>query len=321
MDEFTFINSIKQNYYRQSTLIKGIGDDAAVFRQVSNDIVTAVDTFVENIHFTRETMSAFSIGYRVLAANISDMAAMGAKPTFYLVSVVIPQHWKIEEVQEIFRGMSYLSRKYKMDLIGGDTVSGKELSISISVIGYVKKGKARYRSLSKPGDIVFVTGTLGDSQAGLYILMNNGKYKNEEYFINRHQKPSPRIDFVQNLSHLDRLALNDVSDGIVSEAAEIANESQVNIILKSENIPTSKYFDQFPIQLQNKWKFSGGEDFEIFGTVAVDDWNDVKRTAYHSKVPVTKIGYVDTHEKQGKVFLKKDNKIKQISKQGYIHLK
>src|SRR5690625_3253316 len=165
MDEFSFIDSIKQPYYHQSGLIKGIGDDAAVFRQRSQDIVTAVDTFVDGVHFSRRTMLPYHIGYRALAANISDMAAMGATPSFYLVSITIPKTWESNELREIFEGMKLLAKKYQMDLIGGDTVSGGELVISITVIGYVNEKRARYRNLAKNGDTVFVTGTVGDSQA------------------------------------------------------------------------------------------------------------------------------------------------------------
>ena len=162
MDEFSFINLIKQDYYTQSTLIKGVGDDGAVFRQSSKDIVTAMDTFVEDIHFSRKTMRPFYIGYRALAANISDLAAMGASPAFYLVSIIIPKSWSEDELLQIFTGMKTLAKTFNMDLIGGDTVSGQQLSISITVIGYVQRGKARYRSSAQDGDIVFVTGTLGD---------------------------------------------------------------------------------------------------------------------------------------------------------------
>jgi len=322
MDEFSFINSIKQPYYRQSTLQKGIGDDAAVFRQTSNDIVTAVDTFVEGIHFAKKTMPAFYIGYRALAATLSDLAAMGANPAFYLVSIVIPKGWhEDDKLQEIFRGMDCLASKYGLDLIGGDTVSGLELTISITVIGYVQKNKARYRSLSKPGDIVFVTGTLGDSQAGLYILMNEGNYVNEEYFIQRHQTPIPRIDFVKSFANIKRIALNDISDGVASEAREIANESQVNIILNIEKIPMSKDFNQFPLHLQNKWKLFGGEDFEILGTVPVKNWPEIKMAGKQTNVQVTKIGYVDDEKKEGQVFLQESNQIYPLHKQGYTHLK
>src|SRR5690625_3696014 len=98
MDEFTFIDSIKQNVYKQPTIVKGIGDDGAVFRQTTKDIVTALDTFVEGIHFTRETITPYQLGYRVLATNLSDLAAMGALPAFYLVSITIPKTWNEKEL-------------------------------------------------------------------------------------------------------------------------------------------------------------------------------------------------------------------------------
>src|SRR5699024_45909 len=133
MDEFSFIKSIKQHTYKQASLLKGIGDDAAVFRQMSQDIVTATDMMVEDVHFSRETTSAFQVGYRALAINLSDLAAMAAKPAFYLVSVVVPSHWPTRDIQEIFNGMKQIAVNHHMDLIGGDTVSGKELCVSVTV--------------------------------------------------------------------------------------------------------------------------------------------------------------------------------------------
>src|SRR5699024_4540586 len=109
MDEFEFINHIKPSKYRQPSLQKGIGNDAAVVRANNEENVTAVDTFVENIHFSDKTMPPFYIGYRALAANISDMAAMGATPTFYLVSIVIPNTRNNSFIQEIYKGMEYLA--------------------------------------------------------------------------------------------------------------------------------------------------------------------------------------------------------------------
>lgn len=322
MDEFTFINSIKQNYYRQPSMVKGIGDDGAVFRQTSQDIVTAVDTFVEDVHFSKKTVPPTSIGYRALAANISDLAAMCATPAFYLVSIVIPDTWAEDDILKIFKGMEELANIYQMDLIGGDTVSGKELSISITVIGYVNKGKSSYRSISREGDMVFVTGTLGDSQAGLHILMNDGDYINKDYFIKRHQRPSPRIKIAQELSHLSRVSLNDISDGIANEAAEIAEASHVNIILYEENIPVSADFCQFPKKLQDQWKYFGGEDFELLGTVAKKDWNMVKNIAEKTGIDIVEIGHVERSKyADGLVYLQANNEKRLLSKDGYIHLK
>ncbi|WP_188455042.1 thiamine-phosphate kinase [Virgibacillus oceani] len=319
MDEFSFINSIKQSTYKQSTLLKGVGDDAAVFRQSSKDIVTAVDTFVEGIHFSRKTMDPFHIGNRALAANISDMAAMGASPVFYLVSIVIPSHWTEDELSQIYRGMQSLAKQYKIDLIGGDTVSGNELTISITVIGYAACGKARYRSTAVEGDIVFVTGTLGDSIAGYHILMNPGQFINKNYYYRRHQMPDPRVAFALELEDLQRVALNDISDGIANEAAEIAEASGVSITINYQQIPTSDSFSQFTVNQQRNWPLFGGEDFELLGAVPKRDWPLVQQAAQRTQTMVTEIGYVDIGKEL--VYLQEENGRKPLNKKGYTHFK
>ncbi|WP_152657874.1 thiamine-phosphate kinase [Oceanobacillus sp. CFH 90083] len=319
MDEFSFIDAIKPTAYKQSALIKGIGDDAAVFRSTS-DIVTTVDTFVENIHFSLETMDPFHIGYRVLAANISDLAAMGAEPAFYLVSMCIPKKWKQHALEEIYRGMDELASKYRMDLIGGDTVSSDCLMISITAIGYVPKERARYRSDAKPDDIVFTTGTLGDSRAGLEILLQGKEYKDKDYFIKRHRLPEPRVGFVLDLREIDRMALNDISDGISNEANEIAEASGVELTIIEEKIPVSDSFHQFSEAQQHEWKLSGGEDFELLGTVSEVHWPRMQEVASLAGTSVHQIGYVRKAEKPC-VLIQSDGETKQLTKSGYTHLK
>ncbi|MEN1969465.1 thiamine-phosphate kinase [Lentibacillus sp. N15] len=320
MDEFSLINSLKQASYKQASLIKGVGDDMAIFRQTSQDIVTAVDTFVENIHFSRATMDPFYVGYRALAANVSDLAAMGSKPAFYLVSIVIPSHWKTEEIQQIFRGMKKMAGHFQMDLIGGDTVSGKELSISITVIGYVPRDKARYRHLARSGDVVFVTGTLGDSRAGLHILKNPDDYKDRDFYIQRHRKPAPRVSFAMNLTYVSRVALNDISDGIANEAAEIANGSGVTLVLDFAKLPVSDEFHQFTASQQRTWSLFGGEDFELIGTVPRSDWPLVVQAAESTRTRITEIGYV-TERCSEMVYLQENDQKRPLEKQGYTHLK
>lgn len=320
MDEFSLIQKIKQNHYRQSSLVKGVGDDAAVLRETSHDLVVTVDTFVEGVHFTKETMDAFHIGYRGLAANFSDMAAMGAAPLYYLVSIVVPRGWEEDSISDIFKGMKQLAVQHDTDLIGGDTVSGNELVLSITVIGKVEKNAARYRSDAEAGDIVFVTGTLGDASAGLHLLQHKIKMNGRDYFINRHRVPIPRIEFARGLAHLKRMALNDVSDGIASEAHEIAEASQVSIILKDKSIPVHPSFTQFSPDLQSKWKYFGGEDFELLGTVSQTEWPKVQKTAEALNLKISEIGYV-THKEIDNVYLKKDGVLKPLIKAGYTHLK
>ncbi|WP_254843930.1 MULTISPECIES: thiamine-phosphate kinase [Virgibacillus] len=322
VDEFQFINTIKQNYYRQSSVVKGIGDDAAVFRQNTKDIVTAVDTFVEGVHFRKDTMSAYDIGFRALVANISDLAAMGAQPAFYLVSIVFPSHWSPQEVQHIFQGMKAIGRSYNMDLIGGDTVSGNELVLTITVIGYVEKAQARYRHHARAGDIVFVTGTLGDSQAGYHIITNQKKYKDAAYYTERHRRPVPRVDFALGIPRTVRVALNDVSDGIANEAAEIATASDVSMQLFDEAIPVHESFHQFSKSKQYQWKYFGGEDFELIGTVAATNWDILVDTAKRVNLQLTQIGKVFYEPEYNHVYINKGNQqLERLLQKGYNHLK
>ncbi|CQR47444.1 Thiamine-monophosphate kinase [Paraliobacillus sp. PM-2] len=322
MDEFKFIDLIKQKNYQHPTIVKGIGDDAAVFRQPYLDTVTAVDTFVENIHFSRQTMTPYHVGYRLLAANISDMAAMGALPAYYMISIVVPNHWSEEDLRNIYDGMQEIASVYKMDLIGGDTVSGKELVLSVTIIGFVEQNKVRYRSAMQEDDVLFVTGTLGDASAGLHLLLNQNKHLDLKVsnLIERHQKPTPRIAFARKLQSLKRVALNDVSDGISNEANELAEASQLTVYIHYDQLPMHEALHQFKPEQIKYFMLSGGEDFELIGSVAPKDWETVKEAAKLTNTNITKIGYVTSNEAtNGSVFLIENEEVIRLNKDGYTH--
>src|SRR5699024_10360389 len=171
-------------------------------------------------------------------------------------------------------------------------------------------------------DLVFVTGTLGDSRAGLHILQSDQKYEQADYFIKRHRYPTPRIHFSLGLRDIDRIALNDISDGIVSEAAEIAEASEVNLILEEESLPVSKAFEQFTEKERVDWKLYGGEDFELLAVTAEENWASIKDIAKETDTRVTRIGYVEALEEESKdrLYLVKKGKRQPISKRGYRHL-
>ncbi|SEU04777.1 thiamine-monophosphate kinase [Salinibacillus kushneri] len=322
MDEFSFIDSITQKYYRQSSLIKGIGDDAAVVRPVNGfDMITASDTMVEGIHFRLTTMNPYHIGYRILGANLSDLAAMGCDPAYYMVSIVIPKNWSQKQLEEVYSGMHDHARQYQMDLIGGDTVSGNELVITVTVYGYVPKNRSRYRSYAYEGDYIFVTGHLGDSAYGLHLLLEQKKAENRDYFIRRHQMPNPRVHFAQELQSLKRLCLNDVSDGIASEANEIAQASRISLELNYSAFPIRPEIKQYSLEDQKKWVLSGGEDFELLGTVAKEDWVKVQAAADKTNTKVTNIGVVKESRNNPQVLLIQSNGQKEkLKRSGYVHL-
>lgn len=321
MEEFQFIESIRQSFYRNQQIIRGIGDDAAVYRQPYQDIVTAVDTFVEGVHFSKKTMDPFHVGYRVLAANISDMAAMGAEPISYLISIVVPTSWTDHELKEVYRGLNTIAKEFKIDLIGGDTVSGEQLVLTVTINGAVERDKARYRNAMQAEDVIFVTGTLGDSAAGLSILLTENKTVNEtDYLIKRHRMPSPRVAFASGLSELNRVALNDISDGIASEANELAQASNLTVYLEQDKLPVSKQLNQFDPQCRLNYVLSGGEDFELIGSVAKQDWDKVVDIAEQTQTPVTKVGTVlDQPSKNGYVYLYHQGQYKQLKPSGYVH--
>lgn len=317
MEEFELIRRLSPTYYRQSSVVKGIGDDAFVFRS-SEDVVFTTDTMVEDVHFSKSTMAPHAVGYRALAANISDLAAMGSVPAFYSVSIVVAPEWTEEEIIELYDGMEELAREYKMDLIGGDTVGGKQLVVSITAHGYLRKHKARYRSAARPGDLLFVTGTLGDSRAGLEELMNP-RSSVSDFLIGRHRYPRPRAFFAARLEGLKRLCLNDVSDGIASEANEIADASHVTIHINKEQLPVSDQLrDAYPGRA-TEWALSGGEDFELLGTVAKEEKEQFLLIAEETGTPVSFIGTVSEKNAPG-VLLHSEKGTETLLPTGYTHL-
>lgn len=323
-DEFSFIDRIRpKTIHQQDLLITGIGDDAAVYHpHPTTSQIICTDTLVEGIHFTNQTMSPFQIGYKALAVNISDIAAMGGTPLFYLVSIAIPKEWEEDGLFEIYKGMQNIADTYKMDLIGGDTVSSMHsLMITVTVIGETEKGKQLLRSQAKDGDIVFVTGTIGDSSAGLELLLSKGKdfneyKKHEKFLVERHQLPNPRVEIGRILSTLSRVSLNDISDGISSEANEIAEASGVTLTLNADELPLSKELSEYAGERALNLALYGGEDFELIGTMSSDDWNILNQKG---QPLLKKVGYVTAGSP--KVMLNKEGALIPLEKKGYNHFK
>lgn len=327
-DEYDFIQQIRPDETFQSDLVEGIGDDAAIVKQNDQfEQVICQDTMVEGIHFRKDTMASDHIGYKALAANISDVAAMGAIPQFYLVSIAVPkENWSDEEVYHLFNGMKRLGDRFSMDLIGGDTVSSSsDLMLTVTVIGKVERGYALRRSNAQVGDIVFVTGYLGESAAGLSLLMSHGLdnhtyTQSEKRLIEKHQTPSPQVAIGRLLAELRiEASLNDISDGIATEANEIMEASDVAIEIDYDKMPRSEAFcDIVPSEAkQADYVLFGGEEFELIGTVRAADWPPFKEACERNQLPITPIGQVI----QGKpaVYLKQGSRYQRLTKQGYNH--
>jgi thiamine-monophosphate kinase len=321
-DEFAFIKAITPKNKQSEDIVVGIGDDAAIFRSVIGfDTIACTDTMVEGVHFKRETMDSFHIGYKAIAANISDIAAMGGIPLFYLVSIAIPKQWDETNLIEIYKGMEQLATEFEMNLIGGDTVSTSgPLVVNVTVIGKVECGKGIKRSHAKPGDVVFITGTTGDSAAGLHILLNEKTRNNDtDTLVQKHQMPKPNVKIGRILQHAKRVALNDISDGTASEAIEIAEASGVDLLLYEEHLPLSKEILSFGREQALRWGLFGGEDYELIGTIDTHSWNKIKNECDALSINITKVGEV--LKGNGKAFLKTADKTEQLLKQGFNHFR
>ncbi|MBU9713545.1 thiamine-phosphate kinase [Evansella tamaricis] len=328
-NEMKWIQSITPQKYHQPSLKVGIGDDAAIYHtEEGMETVVAVDTMVEGIHFTKKTMSMKAIGHKALAVNISDLAAMGAIPRYYLVSIAIPKEgWGKKELADIYSGMSEIGDLHRMDLIGGDTVSIKStLVITVTAIGIVEKGRRLVRANAKPGDVVFVTGPLGLSAFGLEHLLNEGLCTMEDEklwpYIKAHQFPVPQVKAGRLLAESNfRISLNDISDGLASETMEIAEASGVSIELQWNAIPTGTTLKEKSRDEQEKWILYGGEDFQLIGTVGKENWDELWKKFQENQLPLYAIGQINDSKGIVKVeLINNAGNRDTLTKTGYDHL-
>lgn len=277
--EFGFINRFKHIF---DNLLKngeyGIGDDCAVIPINSEEnLIVTTDMLTEDIHFLRNDISAYELGYKSAAVNISDIAAMGGVPVCSFLSVAIPVDCDVEYLDNFMQGFYEISKKYNMALLGGDTTkSAKYLTINVTVIGKCKRGKEKLRSMAKEGDIICTTNYLGDSAGGLQIILNNLKdSKNDsiKYLLECHHKPEPRIPEGQFLAKYECVhAMMDISDGIASDLNHILEQSTyIDAIVSLNDIPISCALRdigaKYNLDIVNL-ATCGGEDYELLFTVA-----------------------------------------------------
>ncbi|MFO6498065.1 MULTISPECIES: thiamine-phosphate kinase [Bacillus] len=324
MDEFELIHKIAPRSLSHQEIEIGIGDDAAVYHSKNGyQEIVCLDTMVDGVHFLSSHSTPAEIGYKALAVNISDVAAMGGFPKFYLVSIAVPSGWNDADIEAMYEEMNQLAKLYQMDLIGGDTVATNgQMVITVTVIGEIKKGTACLRSHAQPGDVVFVTGELGSSAAGLSFLLEKIPVKDErqaQYFIARHKRPTPKVEAGLICSRYQHVALNDISDGLASELNEIAEASRVSIDIYQDLIPVHSDLHT----LHNGWEewvLFGGEDYELVGTISSDQWEHFYEECSKHRIPVCQIGRI-RQSGDAQVFYHSGQDCVLLEKKGYNHFK
>jgi len=285
LGEFGLIRHLRSRLKsRNPQVIEGVGNDAAVLRpKVGWDLVFTTDMLVEGRHFTRDTTDPFSLGAKTVSVNLSDCAAMGAQPLAAVVSLGLPSGTKPSWVMALYEGMEGWAGSFGLDLVGGDTVGSRDLTLNVALLGEVERGRALTRSGAKAGDVLMVTGTLGDSAAGLHSLRHpNRKGREVRAFLERrHLTPLPRCVAGRLLASTRRVtSCIDISDGLSSEIHHLAEESGLGAEVHLGALPVSQALDFYCAEWDLDplpFLLRGGEDYELLFTVAAADAARVAR--------------------------------------------
>lgn len=327
--EFGFIKKISRGcLIRPDTIIKGIGDDAAAFITEPGYLtLITTDLLVERIHFLREAISGFDLGYKSLAVNLSDIAAMGGTAREAFVSIAIPEECQLDYLEQIYNGIKNLAAKFEVNVLGGDTTSSKiDLIINIVVQGIVSKEELLCRDAARPGDIIFSTGFLGDSRAGLHLILNKIALDTQalKSLLKAHRVPEPHLREGRFLAQQQGVhAAIDTSDGLSSDLGHIVEESRVGARLFADKIPVSQElmdfctrFDFDPIE----YALAGGEDYTLLCTITPESANQIANAFEKEfKRPLFQIGEI-TAEKQ-LMLVYPDAKTKPITPTGWDHFR
>jgi thiamine-monophosphate kinase len=291
LSEFALIKSHFTTLTQQrGDVIIGIGDDCAVLKcPPGKQLAVSIDTLVEGIHFFPDVPPK-SLGHKALAVSLSDLAAMGAEPAWFTLALTLP---KVDEtwLTAFSSGLAELAKDHNIQLVGGDTTRGP-LAISIQVHGFVDPHTTLTRTGARPGDLIFVTGTLGDAGAALKLALNevNNERLEEtdrQYLFDRLQMPAPRLNIADSIKSIATSAI-DISDGLLADLGHILEGSQVGAEVDVSLLPLSQALKQFDKAFVKVSALSAGDDYELCFTVSPDD----VATLLALDLPVTQIGQI-----------------------------
>ncbi|MGB6977013.1 MAG: thiamine-phosphate kinase [Gammaproteobacteria bacterium] len=319
LNEFEII----KNYFQpiegsRSDVKMGIGDDAAVVLPPPGQrLVMAIDTLVAGIHFPQQT-TPYDIGYKALAVNLSDLAAMGAEPSWVLLALTLPEAdeaW----LKKFCAGLNHLLHEYRLQLIGGDTTRGP-LTITIQTCGFLPLDKGLFRNGAKPGDLIFVTGDLGDAGLALSFLQNQVSIpvSDQETILQRFNRPTPRVPEGLWLRDIASAAI-DISDGLAADLGHVLQASGVGATLKLQDLPLSSVMKK-TVNEQHAWELAltAGDDYELCFTIPATQRTYVERIfAEKFTTRCQCIGVIE--EKLGLRLINPTGDFFQLSNKGYTH--
>ena len=324
LGEFGLIARLDAKLARRGGVRLAIGDDAAWLEALASPVVTC-DALVEDVHFRLDWTTPRALGRKAIAVNVSDIAAMGGLPVAAFVSLALPPGRDVEFVEELYAGLEDAAAEYGLTIAGGDTVkSPASLMLSVAVIGNAPQPVLR--SGATPGDVLLVTGTLGDSAAGLVLLMNPQWAIDDAtraFLRTRHLEPAARLREMQAALAVPgavRAGL-DLSDGLAGDAAHVANRSGVTLEIETECLPISlacRALTNAAGRDALDFALSGGEDYEMLLCVAPEKSEEIVVAVQNATgTPVTAIGRVIERE-AAPVMLVKDG-VRKAAPGGFTH--
>jgi thiamine-monophosphate kinase len=330
--EFGLIERLNSNIkIKHSSTIRGIGDDAAVLADGDGKVkVVTTDLLMEGVHFDLAYAPLTHLGFKAVAVNVSDVAAMNAIPKQITVSIALSNRFSVEAVEALYAGINAAAEHYNVDVVGGDTTSSRSgLAISITAIGEAMEEQIVYRSGAKVNDIICVTGDLGGALVGLQVLerekqvfLSNPDMKPdlERYTLvtGRQLKPDARMDIIHELRELEVVptSMMDISDGLASELFHICKASEVGVLIYEDKLPIDKQtydtaveFNLDPITCV----LNGGEDYELLFTIRQEDFQKLEK---HPDIHF--IGHV-TKAEEGRFLVTKSETAVELKAQGWKH--
>ncbi len=325
--EFEFIDHIAAHI--QTIVVRcGIGDDCAVMDIDAHRVrLVTTDLMVEHVHFVCDSPPE-GVGHKLLAVSLSDVAAMGGKPTDAVVSVAVPTNFDVGYVERIYTGLYACAERFGVAIVGGDTTRSPEaLVLNLTLTGEMAKDRVCYRSGAQPGDLICVSGTLGDAAGGLAMMRGDMGLSREDraHLLRQFNRPEPRVVLGQTLAETGVVkAMMDVSDGVASDMRHMCRRSGVSAILQETAIPMSDAFVRFCEKSQQPavhLALSGGEDYELLFVIAADQWPVIDALTAQGQFPsIQVIGRIIAGK--GEVWVESaEGVLKPPVKMGYDHFK
>ncbi len=335
LGEFGLIDHLTNKIeIKNSSTLKGVGDDAAVLDYKNKQIIVTTDLLLQGIHFDLVYTPLKHLGYKAVTVNLSDVYAMNATPKQITVSIGVSSKFTLPLIEQLYEGIKLACDKHNVDLIGGDTTSSLTgLTISVTAIGEAEKEDIVYRNGAKPNDLICVSGDLGAAYMGLQVLEREKKVhegstnvqpdlSGYDYILERQLKPEARKDIIEYMSSIGvkPTAMIDISDGLSSEIMHICKQSKTGCRLYESKIPIDHTTSLMAEELNMNpiiAALNGGEDYELLFTISMEDY---EKFSTETDLKIYTIGHI-TEESKGKYLVTNSDQEVELQAQGWNHIK